>query len=310
MGENGKVHQNCAKAANPYHECGAYCLEKNTDGKGYKENDKKVILGNRYGKGEAVHNKRTNDGNRAQPNCPKASNPYHECDENCIQKTSRAATLGIVKESDNRNGIKQGDSIRKKNDKGRVHQNCIKSSNPYHECDENCFERSTEAIAESGSKFVDGSKSFDRKKKGSESQPKSPQALEIAPALGAVYHGDQKSLQSHLYREKMEEENGESFSSSERHSEEIYSRDQSSDKAQIQYSQPLPMSDKITSPGDTKYEAKKVLNSAKVSSDANTEDATSLTFSFSGIIRALEDSDQEDVNLLFLIHVYQLENTM
>ncbi|XP_039053735.1 uncharacterized protein LOC120195869 [Hibiscus syriacus] len=99
----------------------------------------------------------------------------------------------------------------------------------------------------------------------------------------------------------MEEENGESSSSSERHSEAIYSQDQSSDKAQIQYSQPLPISGKITSPGDApaKYEAKKVLNSAKVSSDANTEDAkedaTSSTFSFSGIIRALADGDQEDV---------------
>ncbi|GMI73371.1 hypothetical protein like AT2G16900 [Hibiscus trionum] len=298
MDGNGKVHQNCASAANPYHECGAYCLEKIANGKGFKEKDKKM-LDNRYGN-KVVRSKRTNDGSRAQPNCPKASNPYHECNENCNQKTSNAATLGVGKESDNRNGIKQGELIRKKNDEGRVRQNCGKASNPYHECDENCFKRSTEAKTESGSKFLDAPRSFDRKKKGSESQPKSPRALEIAPALGAIYHGDPKSLQSHLYREKMEAENAESFPSSQQHSEEIYSRDQSSDKAQIQYSQPLPMSGKIMSPGDTptKYKEKKVLNSPKVSSDANTEDAkedaTSSTFSFSGIIRALEDSDQEE----------------
>lgn len=43
----------------------------------------------------------------------------------------------------------------------------------------------------------------------------------------------------------MEAENGESFSSSEQHSEGIYSRDQSFDKGQIQYSQSVPMSGKI-----------------------------------------------------------------
>ncbi|KAL4312571.1 hypothetical protein GQ457_01G045440 [Hibiscus cannabinus] len=353
MDENGKVHRNCANAENPYHECGAYCLEKIANGKGYKEKDKKILdnrysikevvhnkrtnggsraqpncpkasnpyhecnenciqntskaatLGvgkepdNRYSMKEVVRNKRTNDGSRAQPNCPKASNPYHECNENCIQNTSKASTLGAGKESDNRNGTKQGELIRKKNDKGRVRQNCGKASNPYHECDENCL-KSTETKTESGSRFVDASRSFDRKKKGSESHKNSPRALEIAPALDAIHHGDPKSLQSHLYREKMEEENGESFSSSEQYAEEIYSRDQSSDKAQIQYSQPLPMPGKIMSPGDTpaKYKAKEVLNSPKKSSDANSEDAkedaTSSTFSFSGIIQALEDSDQEE----------------
>ncbi|KAB1997643.1 hypothetical protein ES319_D12G037700v1 [Gossypium barbadense] len=249
MDENGKVRPNCANAANPYHVCGAYCLQKIADGKGYKEKDKK-ILDNRYGIKEVVRNKRTDDGGRSQPNCPKASNPYHECNDNCTQRSSKANIQGVRKES--------------------------------------------------GSKFIDDSRSFDRKKKGSESQPKSPRALEITPALGAIYHGDPNSLESHLYREKLEAENAESFSSFEQHPEEICSQEQSFDKAQIQYSQPLPMSGKIMSPGDTatKFKGEKIQISPKVSSDASTEDGredvTSSAFSFTGITQALEESDKED----------------
>lgn len=298
MDENGKVRPNCANAANPYHVCGAYCLEKIADGKGYKEKDKK-ILDNRYGIKEVVRNKRTDDGGRSQPNCPKALNPYHECNDNCTQRSSKANIQGVRKESDNHNGIKQSELRKKKGGEGRVHQNCGKASNPYHECDENCFNRSTEAKKESGAKFIDDSRSFERKKKGSESQPKSPRALEITPALGAIYHGDPNSLQSHLYREKLEAENAESFSSFEQHPEEIRSQEQSFDKAQIQYSQPLPMSGKI-SPGDTatKFKGENIQISPKVSSDASTEDGredvTSSAFSFTGITQALEESDKED----------------
>ena len=100
-----------------------------------------------------------------------------------------------------------------------------------------------------GSKILDASRSFGRKKKGSESQrksqPKSPRVLEITPAIGAIYLGDPNSPRSHFSRKKMEVENGESFSSSGRHSDEIYSQDQSFDKAQVKYSQSLPMSGKI-----------------------------------------------------------------
>ncbi|OMO92760.1 Phospholipase-like protein [Corchorus olitorius] len=362
MDENGRVHPECANAANPYHECGVYCLEKIAEGKGRKEKDKKK-LGNYNGLKEVVPNKRNEDGGRVQPNCPKASNAYHECNESCIPRTSKANTQGVRKESDNRNGIKQGELSIKKDDMGRVHSSCSKASNPYHECDENCFKRTTDAKIqmvkkesdirngirqgelskkkdvertshptcpkasnpyhecdencfkrntdadtqgfrkESGSKILDASRSFGKKKKGSESQPKSSRALEITPSAGGVYPGDPKSPRSHFSRKKMEVENGESFSSSEQHSEEIYSRDQSFDKSQTQYPQSLPMSGKITS-GDTptKFkEAEKVQNYSKVSSGANTEDGrddvNSSNFSFSGIVRALEQSadDEEEV---------------
>ncbi|XP_022725273.1 uncharacterized protein LOC111281826 isoform X2 [Durio zibethinus] len=340
MDESGRVHPDCANAANPYHECGVYCLEKIAEGKGRKEKDKKKI-DNHYGIKEVVHTTRVDDGGRVQPNCPKASNPYHECNEFCIQKTSRAgevskkkddegrvhptcrkasnpyhvcdencfkrtteAIQGVKKESDIRNGIKQGQLSRRK-DERTVYPTCPKASNTYHECDENCFKRNTDANTpgvkkETGSKILDASRSFGKKKKGSESQPKSPRALEITPALGAVYPGNPKSPRSHFSRKNMAAENGESFSSSEQNSKEIYSRDQSLDKAQIQYSQPLPMSGKIMSTDDTPTklkEAEKDQNSPKVCADANTEggkDVTSSNFSFSGIVRALEESDEEE----------------
>ena len=40
------------------------------------------------------------------------------------------------------NGIKQGE-LSKKNDERTVYSTCPKASNPYHECDENCFKRNT-----------------------------------------------------------------------------------------------------------------------------------------------------------------------
>ncbi|XP_022763040.1 uncharacterized protein LOC111308739 isoform X1 [Durio zibethinus] len=190
---------------------------------------------------------------------------------------------------------------------GRVHPNCVNAANPYHECGVYCLNKIADGKGQKekdkkklGSKILDASRSFGSKKKGSESQPKSSRALEITPTIDAVYPVDPKSPRSHFSRKKMEAENAESLSSSERHSEEIYSQDRSFDKAQIQYSQSLPMSGKIVSPADTptKFKAEKVQNSPKVSSDASTEhgreDPTSSNFSFSGIGRALEESDEEE----------------
>ncbi|XP_022748390.1 uncharacterized protein LOC111297998 [Durio zibethinus] len=191
---------------------------------------------------------------------------------------------------------------------GRVHPDCVNAGNSFHECGVYCLEKIAEGKGRKekdkkkfGSKILDVSRSFGRKKKGSESQSKSLRALENTPAIGAVYQGDPRSPRSHFSRKEMEAENGGSSASSEQHTEAIHSRDQSFDKPQIQYSQSLPMSGKITSPGDTptKFEeAKKIQNSPRASSDANTEDGRedpiSSNFSFLGIVQALEGSDDED----------------
>ncbi|PPS01153.1 hypothetical protein GOBAR_AA19531 [Gossypium barbadense] len=190
---------------------------------------------------------------------------------------------------------------------GRVHPDCPNAANPYHECGGLCLEKIAEGKGPKAketkkslsSKFLDASRSFGRKKKGSDSLLRSPKALETTPAIGAVYPGGPRSPRSHFSRKKMEAENGESYSSSEQHSGEIYSQDQSFEKAPIQYSQPLHMSGKITPPVDTptKFtQTEKVKDSPKMSSDANMNDekvnAISSAFSFL-IGQDHEESDDE-----------------
>ncbi|KAK8626716.1 hypothetical protein V6N13_134349 [Hibiscus sabdariffa] len=189
---------------------------------------------------------------------------------------------------------------------GRVHPDCPNAANPYHECGVLCLEKIAEGKGTKtkekrtlSSKFLDASRSFGRKMK-SESLPKSPQALESPHAAGAVYPGDPRSPRSHFSRKKLEAENSESFSSSEQHSGEIYSHDQSFEKAPIQYSQPLHMSGKLMPPADAPTKVKqeeKVQDSPKISSDTNTKDARDAlrsAFSFLGIGQAQEESDEEE----------------
>ncbi|KAG4160271.1 hypothetical protein ERO13_D02G226600v2 [Gossypium hirsutum] len=190
---------------------------------------------------------------------------------------------------------------------GRVHPDCPNAANPYHECGGLCLEKIAEGKGPKAketkkslsSKFLDASRSFGRRKKGSDSLLRSPKALETTPAIGAVYPGGPRSPRSHFSRKKMEAENGESYSSSEQHSGEIYSQDQSFEKAPIEYSQPLHMSGKITPPADTptKFtQTEKVKDSPKINSDANMNDekvnAISSAFSFL-IGQDHEESDDE-----------------
>ncbi|XP_038998085.1 uncharacterized protein LOC120123225 [Hibiscus syriacus] len=185
---------------------------------------------------------------------------------------------------------------------GRVHPDCPNAANPYHECGVLCLEKIAEGKGTKAqekktlsSKFLDASRSFGRKKKF-EPIPQTPRAL----AAGAVYPGDSRSPRSYFSSKKTVAENGESFSSSEQHSGEIYPQDQSFEKAPIQYSQPLQMSGKLMSPVDASAKLKqeeKVQDSLKMSSNAHTKDARegrNSAFSFLGIGQAQDDSDDEE----------------
>lgn len=48
---------------------------------------------------------------------------------------------------DYHNGVKEGVISKMKNEERKVNPNCIKASNPYHECGERCFKRNGEANA-------------------------------------------------------------------------------------------------------------------------------------------------------------------
>ncbi|GAV68998.1 PEARLI-4 domain-containing protein [Cephalotus follicularis] len=262
MAENEKVHPNCVNASNPYHECGVACLEKIAQGKGLKDKDKKKL--------------------------------------------------------DNLSGINEGEISKNGGGERKLHPSCTKASNPYHECDEICYKRITEAIAmggkkESASKLFEVSGSFGRKKKGSEIQPKPLQTSGNGYGGSVSFPAGSRTLESLLSpKKKVDTENSESFISFEQHSE----GDPHSRSFEVHYFQSVPTSknvipnyskllskDGVTTPA--KDEEEKLGASAElVSSTFNVEDlgegATSpvtgsMNFSFSGIGRTVDKSDDEEV---------------
>ncbi|GKV23994.1 hypothetical protein SLEP1_g33656 [Rubroshorea leprosula] len=182
----------------------------------------------------------------------------------------------------------------------RVHPDCVNSANPYHECGANCLERIAKGETRKdkkklGSKILEVSRSFGKKKKGSYSEPTTPRPLNNVPV-------DTRSPRSHFSMKKVELENGGSFSSSEQHSEETYSRNQSFEKGPVQSSRLVPASENIMPASATPTrvkEAEKIQASSQAGPDQNVEDGrdatNSSTFSFSGILRAPEGSDEEEV---------------
>ncbi|CAL1353148.1 unnamed protein product [Linum trigynum] len=89
MADNGRVHPECVNAGNPYHECGVACLEKIALGETRKSKSKKSDSPRSF---KQVQHIRKNDGERrvANPNCPKAANPFHECGKYCTNKPDDA----------------------------------------------------------------------------------------------------------------------------------------------------------------------------------------------------------------------------
>nr|XP_048336833.1 uncharacterized protein LOC107427294 isoform X3 [Ziziphus jujuba var. spinosa] len=108
MNGRGKVLSDCNYASNPYHECTDYCLRKIAEGKGRKDKKKSerasealiitffLNLGGQFGflflfedHGSARRDDELNkkcDEKKVHPSCPKASNPYHECDDDCVKR--------------------------------------------------------------------------------------------------------------------------------------------------------------------------------------------------------------------------------
>ncbi|KAK2665604.1 hypothetical protein Ddye_004178 [Dipteronia dyeriana] len=271
------------------------------------------------------------ENRRVHPNCVNASNPYHECGMACLEKIAQGQGQGQgqkeKKKFDNRNGIKEGAVSKKKDEERKVHPNCRKASNPYHECDENCFKTNGEANALGVKKESAGSWSFGRKKKGTETQPNSP--LPMSPrVLNNVpivkHHQDAQYPRSEVYsKKKVESENDESFSSSEQHSGEIFPLDQSFDKDQVQSTQSVPASRNVRKADDrpkdpskdnvtsslgaiplTKHEMEGDANADVEEGDGNFQDAEEgnasqvayMKFSFSSIDHPPEDSDDEEAH--------------
>ncbi|KAJ6368849.1 hypothetical protein OIU78_001259 [Salix suchowensis] len=205
---------------------------------------------------------------------------------------------------------------------GRVHPDCVNSSNPYHECGVACLEKLSQGKRmkekkQSGSIF-DVALNFGRKKKESGSQQNSPRAVGNVPAVKAARRGP-----SPLPTKKHDEpENSGSFSSSQQHSDESYSEDHSFDKGPVRSPGPMHVSGNIT-PGPPKSPTRLSLACYKIPEPAElqqngklhgspkaapypsanhegkaTDDPTTeyLDLSFSGMSRASEESDEEEAH--------------
>ncbi|KAJ1436307.1 Phospholipase-like [Sesbania bispinosa] len=92
MAQNGRVMPNCLYASNPYHECTEACLHKLKETKPPK-NKKSSDYRRSVTDGEL--GKKMNEEKRTHSGCPKASNPYHKCDENCHKRMS-GADSGVI----------------------------------------------------------------------------------------------------------------------------------------------------------------------------------------------------------------------
>ncbi|KAL2346034.1 hypothetical protein Fmac_000034 [Flemingia macrophylla] len=82
---------NCIHLSNPYHQCTQACSQTT------KNTNKKKTSG--YGRSvtDGQLSKKINDQKRTYSGCPKASNPYHRCDDNCYKRLSESGAPPPVK---------------------------------------------------------------------------------------------------------------------------------------------------------------------------------------------------------------------
>ncbi|BAT93688.1 hypothetical protein LR48_Vigan02g254700 [Vigna angularis] len=96
MAQTGRVIQNCVYAPNPYHECTEACLQRIKETKPGKSTKNRKSSDYRRSVTDGELGKKMNEGKRRPSSgCPKASNPYHVCDDNC-QKRMTGADPGTM----------------------------------------------------------------------------------------------------------------------------------------------------------------------------------------------------------------------
>ncbi|KAK4284866.1 hypothetical protein QN277_001643 [Acacia crassicarpa] len=112
------------------------------------------------------------------PNCAYASNPYHQCSEDCLKRTKEGKPQKNQKRSGYPKSVTNSELGKKTNEDRRRHSSCPKASNPYHECNDNCFK----GISTSES----GATKMVRRKKPE------PPVIDSVPAskIGAIYFSD------------------------------------------------------------------------------------------------------------------------
>ncbi|KAG5074713.1 hypothetical protein JHK84_055944 [Glycine max] len=96
MAEHGRVMANCVYAPNPYHECTEACVQRIKEAKpGKPSKTKKVFKDYRRSVTDGELGKKMKEEKRRPSGCPKASNPYHVCDEYCQKADSGTMSLNF-----------------------------------------------------------------------------------------------------------------------------------------------------------------------------------------------------------------------
>ncbi|XP_014499422.1 uncharacterized protein LOC106760510 [Vigna radiata var. radiata] len=124
-------------------------------------------------------------------NCANRSNPYHQCTQACSQSTNQTKITTHTSKNKINSGygrsVTDGQLGKKVDKQKRIYSACPKASNPYHECDDNCYKRLSDSGAPPPLKL-------DRKSKlGSKPEPP---VLDTVPAskVGAIYLSEKKKV--------------------------------------------------------------------------------------------------------------------
>ncbi|XP_030450369.2 uncharacterized protein LOC115672640 [Syzygium oleosum] len=187
---------------------------------------------------------------KVHPGCVNASNPYHQCVEECYRKIAGGKPHKSKNQSDYRGAGEERSKIVQR--ERRVNGACPKASNPYHECGESCSQKGAHTEArrykkEAGSNGVDASQTLSRRtKKDPDPRPNSSHMQDkVTRPVVSTTSTVAPSSPLHHTSEKRHLEDNNSISPIP-YSGEIHPEDFSFLKGQVRSSPSMPTSGNVT----------------------------------------------------------------
>ncbi|WVZ78576.1 hypothetical protein U9M48_026267 [Paspalum notatum var. saurae] len=153
-GGGKKVDPRCPNAPNPFHVCTEHCLAKMAEAGRSSEGMKSPIsLFSRHSRRSSSSSEegsvKSAGSRKVDPKCPNASNPFHECGENCTARMQQVEQPKAAKlKSPRRKGGKDVPVIQN----WKVDPRCPNASNPFHMCAQYCFDHLNETAQTSTTK--------------------------------------------------------------------------------------------------------------------------------------------------------------
>ncbi|XP_078173136.1 uncharacterized protein LOC144566985 isoform X17 [Carex rostrata] len=139
--EGVKVDPRCPNSSNPYHECTDNCRSK--FGQTDREEGTKYpfpIIPHGSPTSSAASSRKLGDSGKVDPRCVNASNPYHECSDNCFKKLQEGHHT-VPNTPDSSTSRKSKGKVQSVERREGVQPDCVNASNPYHKCNNYCFEK-------------------------------------------------------------------------------------------------------------------------------------------------------------------------